>query len=85
VAHTTQVNTTHKETQCKLLNKHELTAAEIKSGAPHLQARQMGRSANTGAWLMAIPNLLNGTKLLIEEFRDNACIQLGLIPIAPFT
>ncbi len=38
---------------------------------------QMGK---TGAWLSAIPNCFDGTKLSREEFQDNLAIRYGLRP-----
>jgi len=43
-------------------------------------ARRMTRSTETGAWLTATPNLLNGTELSADEFRDNIRMHLGLTP-----
>jgi hypothetical protein len=38
------------------------------------------RSASTGAWLTTLPNLLNGSDLSAEEFRDGDRLRLGLKP-----
>ena len=58
-------------------------------------AKRLGRAGLTGAWLTVMPNLLNGTLLSMEEWRDNARLRYGLRPIglcercdgcnAPFT
>jgi len=42
----------------------------------------MTRAKETGAWLTATPNLLNGTDLSADEFRDNLRMRLGLTPIS---
>jgi hypothetical protein len=45
-------------------------------------ARRMRRSTQTGAWLTAMPNALNGTELSEEEFRDNLRLRFGLHPLS---
>jgi len=63
--------------------KEEATAAKHKrmsSAAKPADARRMARAKETGAWLTATPNTLNGTELSADEFRDNLRIRLGLIP-----
>jgi len=52
----------------------------ICSAARPADARRMTRSTETGAWLTATPNLLNGTELSADEFRDNIRMHLGLTP-----
>ncbi len=37
-------------------------------------ARQDKRNCATGAWLSIFPNHLNGTGLLVDEWRDNVCL-----------
>ena len=39
------------------------------------------RMGKTGAWLTVMPNLLNGTLLSAEEWRDNARLRYGLRPV----
>ena len=34
-----------------------------------------------GAWLMVVPNLLNGAILSAEDFRDNLMIRFGLLSL----
>ena len=43
---------------------------------------RLGRAKVTGAWLTMVPELLNGTNLLVDEFRDNLRIRFGLIPLS---
>jgi hypothetical protein len=38
-------------------------------------ARQMCRSKETGAWLTAMPNTLNGTELSEDDNNNNALIK----------
>jgi hypothetical protein len=45
-----------------------------------MDKRGIKRSASTGAWLTTLPNLLNGSDLSTEEFRDG--LRLGLKPTA---
>jgi hypothetical protein len=45
-------------------------------------ARRMRRSRETGAWLTAMPNTLNGTELAEDEFRDSLRLRFGLTPLA---
>ena len=57
--------------------------------------KRLERMGKTGAWLTVMPNLLNGTLLSAEEWRDNARLRYGLRPVglcdrcdgcnAPFT
>ncbi len=42
----------------------------------------MTRAKETGAWLTATPNLLNGTDLAADKFRDNLRMHLRLTPIS---
>ena len=44
--------------------------------------RRALRSRETGAWLTTMPNLLNGTELSAEEFRDSLRLRYGLTPRA---
>eukprot|EP00957_Ditylum_brightwellii_P134673 10266882-Ditylum_brightwellii.AAC.1 len=39
---------------------------------------KLTRAMQTGAWLTVIPNCMNGTALLAEEFRDNFCLRYGM-------
>ena len=44
--------------------------------------RQATRAKSTGAWITAMPDTLNGTVLLSEEFRDSLKLRYGLQPTA---
>jgi hypothetical protein len=44
--------------------------------------RRMKRARETGAWLTALPNAMNGTELSEVEFRDNLRLRFGLQPLA---
>ena len=45
------------------------------------QERQRPHSLTSyGAWLSAIPHLLDGTELSREKFRDNLRLRYGLMP-----
>ena len=43
--------------------------------------RRIAPSKLTGAWLTVIPNLLNGTTLTAQEYRDSLRIRFGLQPL----
>ena len=63
------------------------TAAEgrleaILEGSRPMEKRRIQRSAATGAWLSTLPNLLNGSDLSAEEFRDGVRLRLGLTPLS---
>ena len=61
--------------------KQEAKLARLKRNAGNHAARRMERARETGAWLTAMPSLLNGTNLSAEEFRDNLHLRLGLTPL----
>ncbi|KAI2510018.1 hypothetical protein MHU86_4444 [Fragilaria crotonensis] len=54
--------------------------AAILEGSRPMERRRIIRSAATGAWLSTRPNLLNGSDLSAEEFRDGVRLRLGLTP-----
>jgi hypothetical protein len=54
----------------------------ILRNATPMEKRRITRSASTGAWLTTMPNLLNGSDLSAEEFRDGLRLRLGLTPTA---
>ena len=56
------------------------TLTAILSTATPLDKRQIKRSTSTGAWLTTLPNLLNGSDLSAEEYRDGVRLRLGLTP-----
>ena len=58
----------------------EATSKELQAAASQLQARRMDRARETGAWLTAMPDTLNGTVLAAEEFRDSLRLRYGLTP-----
>jgi hypothetical protein len=62
----------------ELAEKAKFTA--LKSSAGAVDARRMQRATETGAWLTAMPNTLNGTDLSADEFKDNLRLRLGLCP-----
>ena len=43
---------------------------------------RLGRAKVAGAWMTVVPDLLNRTTLLAEEFRDNLRISFRLVPLA---
>ena len=47
-----------------------------------MDKQRIKRSASTGAWLTTMPNLVNGSELSTEEFRDGIRLHLGLKPTA---
>ena len=71
--------------------RRELTAARSASHATSLQQhlatevstvrkRRLLRARETGLWLTLSPELLNGTDLSAEEFRDNLRLRYGQQP-----
>ena len=54
---------------------------EMKASAPKAVKRRLERFGNTGAWLTATPNALDGTLLSAHEFVDNVRIRYGLKPV----
>jgi hypothetical protein len=64
-----------------LRETHEANlAATILASATTLDKRRIKRSTATGAWLTTLPNLLNGSDLSADEFRDGIRLRLGLHP-----
>jgi hypothetical protein len=58
------------------------TLSTILETAKPMDKRRIQRSKKTGAWLTTLPNILNGTDLSAEEFRDGLRLRLGLKPTA---
>ena len=54
---------------------------KLKEGAPKAVVKRLERIGETGAWLTAMPNRLNGTLLSAEEWRDNARLRYGMRPV----
>eukprot|EP00957_Ditylum_brightwellii_P181999 13865587-Ditylum_brightwellii.AAC.1 len=53
----------------------ELQALEVmKEGKSTHAKKKLDRGKETRAWLVVIPNRLNGSELSEEEFRDNLCL-----------
>ena len=44
------------------------------------EKNRLHRATQNGAWLSAVPHLLNRTELSREELRDNICLRYGLMP-----
>ena len=65
-----------------LLATHDDNLSTILANAKPMDKRRIKRSAKTGAWLTTLPNLLNGSDLSADEFRDGARLRLGLTPTA---
>ena len=68
--------------ESKTHREMELEAAlePLTAAAPPSAARRMKRSTTTGAWLTAMPDVLNGTELSSDEFRDSLRLRHGLQP-----
>ena len=61
--------------------KAEVSILEnLFKGLPPLAKRRLLRFKETGAWITATPDWLNGTELLVEEFRDSLRLRFGLLP-----
>jgi hypothetical protein len=82
VAH--QASATEARRAAHQRHTKDLTARleEILQSATPTEGRRIRRSAETGAWLTALPNLLNGTDLAPDEFRDSLRLRFGLAPKA---
>ena len=71
-------------------NRRECRKARVKAevsvledlckGLPDLAKRRLLRSRETGTWITATPDRLNGTELSAEEFRDSLRLRFGLLP-----
>ena len=55
--------------------------AQIRAASDPATQRRMLRATETGAWLTAMPDRLNGTELSAEEFRDSLRLRFGLTPL----
>ncbi len=44
-------------------------------------ARRDKQNCAAGAWLLVLPNRLNGTGLLADKWRDNVCLQYNHSPL----
>ena len=74
---------TERRRMLKDKNKaEEATLDRLCAAARPAVVRQMKRSQETGAWLTAMPNTLNGTELSEEEFHDNLRLRFGLQPLS---
>lgn len=60
--------------------REELVLKGIVESAPPNQKRRILRSTETGSWLTAMPNALNGTELSAVAFRDSLRLRYGLQP-----
>ena len=65
-----------------LSNSHNASLKTILSTASPFDKRRIKRSSSTGAWLTTLPNILNGSDLSADEFRDGVRLRLGLKPTA---
>jgi hypothetical protein len=71
-------------------NRRECRKARVKAEVAVLEglcaglrpaaARRLRRSRETGTWITATPDKLNGTELSAEEFRDSLRLRFGLLP-----
>jgi hypothetical protein len=61
---------------------NDFNLTNILSTATPMDKRRIKRSKSTGAWLTTMPNLLNGSDLSAEEFRDGVRLRFGLTPKA---
>lgn len=82
VAHQAQVS--HGRNQSKTdKGKQEMAAltTTVEAATSRDKAR-LGRARRTGAWLTVLPDAMNCTELLAEEFRDSLSLRCGLTPAA---
>jgi hypothetical protein len=68
------------EAKDHLRQSHDHNLATIIATATPLDKRRIKRSATTGAWLTTLPNILNGSDLSADEFRDGVRLRLGMQP-----
>ena len=61
----------------KELHLEGILAPLLEAADPAVTHRMM-RSRETGTWLTAVPNILNGTELSADEFQDSLQLRLGL-------
>ena len=54
--------------------------ARQKELAGGQERNRIHRATRNGAWLISVPNRLNGMELYQDEFRDNICLRYGLMP-----
>jgi hypothetical protein len=65
----------------KVRVKAEVTVLEgLCASMRPAAARRLQRSRETGLWITATPDRLNGTELSAEEFRDSLRLCFGLLP-----
>jgi hypothetical protein len=54
---------------------------EMQEAADSGRKRLLERAGKTGSWLTIMPNIMNGTVLSAEEFRDSLRIRYGFVPL----
>ena len=72
----------HQAAKNSLRQTHDANLNTILGQATQMEKRRLKRSASTGAWLTTLPNILNGSDLSADEFRDGVRLRLGLQPTA---
>ena len=82
-----QVHAMHagKERQARRKVHKDAAEAQLKELTADLDppaARRYARAKQTGSWLTTTPDLLNGTVLSSEEFRDSLRLRYGLTPLS---
>ncbi len=58
----------------------EIAFTVLTARLPAAETRKLKRAKETGAWLTATPNRLNGTKLAGDEFHDGLCLWYNFPP-----
>jgi hypothetical protein len=71
-----------KRRECRKIRvKAEVSKLKaLCAGMRPAAARRLQRSRETGAWITATPDRLNGTELSAKEFRDSLRLCFGLLP-----
>jgi hypothetical protein len=79
-AYRASVSSARKSTTKDRKDEAKATLERLLVDASRLESRRIRRSCETGAWLTAMPDRLNGTELSALEFRDSLRLRCGLAP-----
>ena len=75
--------TKRADAKTRLKDRHDGILSKLLAASTPFDRQHIIRSASsTGAWLTTLPNLLNGSDLSTDEFRDGVRLCLGIKPTA---
>jgi hypothetical protein len=80
--HSQHVGTERRQCQRLRKEKEQASLKVLLAAASQAQSRRLTRAKETGPWLTAMPDTLNGTVLTADEFRDSLRLRYGLKPLA---